>query len=104
MSEADVAQSNRKQRVEFALNDRNRCEKFSCFGNGHVEHLMDGAALVPDIECFAVIALALATVAGYIDVRQKVHFHLDESVTLAGLAASTAHIERESSHLVSAGA
>ena len=104
MSEADVTESDRKQRVEFAFNDGNRGEEFACFGNGHIEHLMDAAALVANIECFAVIAFALTIVTGHIDIWQKVHFHLDQPVTLAGLAASTAHIEGKSSDLVPAGA
>ena len=44
---------------------------------------------------YAVVALALADVAGDVDVGQKVHFDLDNAVGLAGLAA--AHLDVEGS-------
>src|SRR5690606_41637314 len=49
---------------------------------------------------FAVVALAFADIAGHIDVRQEVHFHLDHAVALAGLAASALDVEGEASRTV----
>ena len=40
-----------------------------------------------DLERLAVVALALADVAGDVDVGQEVHLDLDHAVALAGLAA-----------------
>jgi hypothetical protein len=45
---------------------------------------VDVLAAPADVERLAVVALALAHVAGHIDVGQEVHLHLDETVALAG--------------------
>src|SRR4030088_1951989 len=44
---------------------------------------------------FTVIALALANVAGDVDVGQEVHLDLDQAVALAGLAAAALDVEAE---------
>jgi hypothetical protein len=54
------------------------------------QHVVDGLALVADLQRLAVVALAVADVAGHVDVRQEVHLHLDQAVALAGLAAAAA--------------
>src|SRR5690606_35578040 len=51
---------------------------------------------------FAVVALALTHVAGYVDVRQEVHLYLDHAVALAGFAAPAFDVEGESSRTVAA--
>ena len=51
------------------------------------EDVVDILALVLDFQRLAVVALAVADVAGYVDVRQKVHFDLDHAVALTGFAA-----------------
>ncbi|MNJ57607.1 hypothetical protein D3C77_532020 [compost metagenome] len=63
---------------------------------------MDVLALVLDLQGFAVVALALAHVAGHVDVRQKVHFDLDQAVTLAGLAAPALDVEGETPRAIAA--
>jgi hypothetical protein len=50
----------------------------------HVEHLGDAAALVEHLERLAVVALAVAGVAGHVQVGQEVHLDLDHAVALAG--------------------
>ena len=55
-----------------------------------------------DFERLAVVALALADVAGDIDVGQKVHLDLDDAVALAGLAAAALDVEGEAAGLVAA--
>src|SRR5207302_10110858 len=50
----------------------------------------------------AVVALALADVAGDVDVGQEVHLDLDDAVALAGLAAAALDVEREAAGLVAA--
>jgi hypothetical protein len=55
-----------------------------------------------DVERLAVVALALADVAGDVDVRQEVHLDLDDAVALAGLAAAALDVEREAARLVAA--
>ena len=65
---------------------------------------MDALALVLDLKGFAVIALAFAHVARHVDVGQKVHFYLDQAVTLTRLATSTLHVEGETSRTIASGA
>jgi hypothetical protein len=60
------------------------------------------AALVADIQGLAVVALALADIAGHVDVRQEVHLHLRDAVPLAGLAAPALDVEAEAPGLVAA--
>ena len=65
---------------------------------------MDVLALVAYFQCLAVVALALADVAGHVDVRQEVHLYLGHAVSLAGLAAATFYVEAETPGLVTPGA
>src|SRR4029453_10536177 len=59
-------------------------------------------ALELDLERLAVVALALAYVAGDVDIRQKVHLDLDHAIALAGLAAPALDVEGEAAGLVAA--
>ncbi|MNV17227.1 hypothetical protein D3C71_1080100 [compost metagenome] len=63
---------------------------------------MDVLALVLHLQGLAVVTLALADVAGHIDVRQEVHFHLDDAVPLTGLAAPPLDVEGEATRQVAA--
>src|SRR5208282_4300119 len=49
-----------------------------------------------------VVPLALADVAGDVDVGQKMHLDLDDAVALAGLAAAALDVEREAAGRVAA--
>jgi len=53
-----------------------------------VQDLRDVLALVEHFQRLAVVALAVADVAGHVHVGQKVHLDLDHAVALAGLAAA----------------
>src|SRR4029078_9290829 len=66
----------------------------------HLQHFMDVLAAPADFERLAVVALALADIAGHVDIGQEVHLDLDEAVTLAGLAASTLDVEAEAPRVV----
>jgi hypothetical protein len=55
-----------------------------------------------DLQRLAVVALALADVAGDVDVGQEVHLDLDDAVALAGLAAAALDVEGEAPGLVAA--
>src|ERR1700739_2967443 len=59
-------------------------------------------AAIFHLERLAVIALALADVAGDIDIGQKVHLDLDDAISLAGLAAPALDIEGEPARLIAA--
>ena len=61
---------------------------------------MDVFALVAYFQGFPVITLAFADVAHHVDIRQKVHFDLDETVALAGLTAPSLDVETETSGFI----
>ncbi len=47
--------------------------------DGHVEHVGDVLALVADLERLAVVALAVADLAGDVDVGEEVHLDRDRA-------------------------
>ena len=59
-------------------------------------------ALVEDLQRLAVVARAVAGVAGHVHVGQEVHLHLDHAVALAGLAAPAGDVEAEAPRPVAA--
>ena len=68
----------------------------------HVEDLRDVAALVLHLQRLAVVALAVADLAGHVHVGQEVHLDLHHAVALAGLAAAAGHVEAEAARAVAA--
>jgi uncharacterized protein (UPF0261 family) len=68
----------------------------------HVQDLGDVLALPLHLQRLAVVALAVAGVAGHVDVGQEVHLHLHHAVALAGLAAPAGHVEAEAARAVAA--
>ncbi len=68
----------------------------------HLEHVGDGLALEADLERLAVVALAVALLAGDVDVGQEVHLDLDLAVAAADLAAPALDVEAEAAGLVAA--
>ena len=68
----------------------------------HLEHVRDRLALEADVERLAVVALAVALLAGHVDVGQEVHLDLDLAVAAADLAAAALDVEREAARLVAA--
>ena len=77
-------------------------EELKRFLDRHGQHFGDVLALEGDLERVPVVPLALAHLAGNIDIRKEVHLDLDRAVTLAGLTAPTLHIETEPTRLVTA--
>ena len=81
---------------------RHRLEELRRLLDRHVEHVGDRLALEQHLQRLAVVALALADVAGDVDVGQEVHLDLDDAVALAGLAAAALDVEGEAAGLVAA--
>ena len=81
---------------------RHRAEKLRRLLHRHLQHFVDVFALVLDLQRFAVVALPVAHIAGHVDVRQKMHFHLEHAVALAGFAAPAFDIERKASRAIAA--
>ena len=102
LTQANVAQAHVHEGVQVARN-RGECGEELCgFFHGHFEYVGNGLALVVHFEGFAVVALAVAGFAGYVHVRQEVHFNLQGAVAGAVLAAATLDVEGESAGGVAA--
>ena len=71
-------------------------EEFRRVLDRHFENFVNVPSFVTDFERLAVVAFAPANVARHVDVRQEVHFHLDNAVALTGLASTSFDIEAES--------
>ena len=63
---------------------------------------MNVPALVAHFQGFPVVAPSLAYIAGYVDIRQEVHFHLEYAIALAGLATPALDVEAEAPGRVAA--
>ena len=103
LADVDVAEADAVQRLEHVAHARHRLEEVERLLDRHVEHVGDRLALERHLQRLAVVALALADVAGDVDVGQEVHLDLDHAVALAGLAAPALDVEREAAGLVAAG-
>ena len=95
LTQAHVAQANVHQRVEVTGDRRDGLEELRGLGDRHVEYLGDVLALVLHLEGLAVIAGAVANLAGDVDVRQEVHLDLQRAVAAAGFAAPALDVEAE---------
>ena len=106
LPQADVAQAHVQQGLELARNRRHGAEEAVRVLHRHVQHLVDVAALVEDLQRLAVVALASAGVARHVDVGQEMHLHLQHAVALAGLAATATgrgcHVEAEAARAIPA--
>src|SRR4029453_3528430 len=81
---------------------RDVLEELTRLGNRHLEHVGDRLPLEADLERLAVVALAVALLAGHVDVGQEVHLDLDLTVAAADLPAPALDVEREAARLVPA--
>src|SRR3989442_869931 len=102
LPEVDVVEADVVQGLQLRLDDGHGLEELEGLVDGHVEDFGDVLAFVVDVERLAVVALALAHVAGDVDVGQEVHLDLHEAVALARLAAPALDVEREAPGLVAA--
>ena len=103
LADMDVIEADAVQELQRLAHPRHRLEKFQRFLDRHVEHVGDRFAAEQHFQRLAVVALAVADVAGDVNVGQKVHLDLDHAVALAGLAAAALDVEREAAGLVAAG-
>src|SRR6185503_18088910 len=99
----DVAEPPAFERRHFLADGGYGAEEIGRLGNRHIEDIGDRLVLEFDFQRLTIVALAVALVAGDIDIRQKVHLDLENAVTLAGLATAALHIEREPPRLITAG-
>src|SRR5262249_24047041 len=104
LADMDVIEADAVQEFERLAHPRHRLEEVQRLLHRHVEYVGDRFAAKQDFQRLAVVALALADVAGDVDVGQEVHLDPDYAVALAGLAAAALDVEREAARLVAAGA
>ena len=102
LTEADVGQPHIHQGLQLARDRRHRLEERQGVLHGHLQHFVNVLALIANVEGFAVVALALAHIAGHVDVRQEVHLDFADAVALTGLAAAAFDVEAEASGLIAA--
>src|SRR4029079_16642930 len=98
----DVVETDAVQQRQHVAYARHRLEELKRLFNRHIKNVGDRLALEENFQRLAVVALALADIAGDVDIRQEVHLDLDHAVALAGLAAATLDVERETAGLVAA--
>ena len=106
LAQTDVAQAHVQQGLQLARQGGHGAEEAVSVFHGQFQHLRDVAALVEDLQRFAVVARALAHIAGHVHVGQEVHLHLDDAVAFAGFtapaAAAAADVEAEAPGAVAA--
>ena len=90
------------QRAQLGIDLRDVFENGDGVFDGGRQQVGDGKALVLHLQRFAVVAAAVADVAGDVHVRQEVHLDALEPVALAGFAAAALDVEAEAAGLVAA--
>ena len=93
LAEADVVEADVVQGLQPPGDLRDRREELDRLADRHLEHVGDRLALVADLERLAVVAAAVALLAGHVDVGQEVHLDLDLAVAAADLAAPALDVE-----------
>ena len=102
LADLDVAKPDLLEHAHLVADSGDRLEQLGRLLDVHVEHVGDRMALELHLQRLAVVARAVADVAGDVDVGQEVHLDLDEAVALARLAPSALDVEAEAAGLVAA--
>ena len=100
--QANVGQTDIHQGLQSSRQHWDRIEELACVLDRHLQYFVDALALVFDLQCFAVVALALAHIARHVDIGQEVHLDLDHAVALAGFTPAAFDVEAEATRLVAA--
>ena len=95
LPELDITQPHVHEGLELAVHAGQVLEEGRPLGHRHVQHVGDGLAAVLHLEGLAVVARAVADLAGHVDVGQEVHFNLYLPVAFAGFAAPARDVEGE---------
>ena len=96
LADLDVAEADLLQHAHLVADAGDRLEEARPRPRRHVEHVGDRVALELHLQRLAVVAGAVAHVAGDVDVGQEVHLDLDQAVALARLAAAALDVEARS--------
>ena len=93
LSEFDVTEPHVVKRLYLAPYARHVLEKVQRLLHRHIQHLGDILALVSHFQRLAVVARALAHLAGDVDVGEEMHLDLDDAVAVAVLAPAARDVE-----------
>ena len=102
LSQRHIVQSDIAQRLQDSANLGNVVKQLDGIGTGHLQHVVNGFAVVPNRQRLFVVASALAGLTRHPDVGQKVHFDTDLSIAKTLFAPSPGNIEAEPSGGVAA--
>ena len=100
LAEPDVAEAHVDQGLQVPRDRRLRAKKSSASSH---DMSSTSAMVLPrkrDLQGVAVVAGAMADLAGHVDVGQEVHLDLDGAVTRTRLAPAATDVEREPARLV----
>ena len=103
LAQLHVAQAHVPHGLQLAADLEDGVEELQRFVHGHLEDLVDVLPLVAHLEGLAVVAMALADLAGHVHVGQEVHLDLDDAVAGARLAAPALDVEGKAVGLVAPG-
>ena len=95
LAEADVAEADLVEDVELVDDFGDAGEVAEGFLDGHVEDVVDVAALVLDVEDGGFVTGSVAFFAGELDVGEELHFDGDGAVAFADVAAAAGDVEGE---------
>ena len=102
LADLDVAEADLDQHRHLVADRGHGLEELGGVLDGHVEDFGDAQPLELHLQRLAVVAGAVADVAGDIDVGEEVHLDLEHAVALARLAAAALDVEAEAAGLVAA--
>ena len=100
LPQSDIGQTNIHQRSQFLRDDRDVLEELGGIFHRHLKHFVNVLAFVANFQRLAVVALATAHIAGYVNVGQEMHFNFDDTVALARFASAAFDIETKATRHV----
>ena len=90
------------QCLKLGFNTVDGGEELDRFLHRHFQHVVDVLPFIGDLQRFLVVALAMAFLAWYVDVRQKVHRNALHTVALTCFTAAAADVEGEAPLVIAA--
>ena len=100
LAEPQVTEADFSQGLQRIGNLGHGAEEVHALIHGHVEDVSDVFSLVGDLQRFAIIAFAVASLADDVHRRQKVHLNFENAIALAFFAATTLDVEAEAAWLI----
>ena len=85
------------------MNRRHIFKEFQRLLHCHIQNVVDTLTLILDLQGLTVVSFPSTHLTWHIDIREKMHLDLQNSVTVAGFTSAAFHIKAESAFLVSPG-